>query len=76
MNPQRKIALGGALAAIAGAGITLSAVLGWSSFDRPWGFGLGFVFGVASGAGVVLALSGLLGCRQRAQVNPQTPRNT
>ena len=49
MNTRRKIALGGALAAIAGAGIALFSILGWSSIGRPWGFGLGFVFGVCCG---------------------------
>jgi hypothetical protein len=65
MDSRRKIALGGALAAIAGAGITLSSILGWSSIGGPLGFGLGFVFGVAAGVGVAVALSGLWECRHR-----------
>ena len=60
MNTQQKISFGSALASIAGAGIALSAIFGWTSLVRPWGFLVGFVLGVAAGAGVVLAIAGLL----------------
>jgi predicted ABC-type sugar transport system permease subunit len=60
MDTQKKLSLGSALAAIAGAGIALSAILGWTSLVRPWGFLVGFVLGVAAGAGVALAITGLL----------------
>jgi len=60
MNTQQKISLGSALASMAGTGIALSAIFGWTSLDRPWGFLVGFVLGVAAGAGVVLAIAGLL----------------
>ena len=56
MNTQQKISLGSALASMAGTGIALSTIFGWTSLDRPWGFLVGFV----SGAGVVLAIAGLL----------------
>lgn len=59
MNTRQKISLGSALASIAGAGIALFAILGWTSIARPWGFLLGLLFGIAAGAGVALALSGL-----------------
>ena len=51
MNTRKKISLGAALASIAGMGITLSAILGWTSLTRPWGFLLGLLFGIATGAG-------------------------
>ena len=60
MNTRQKISLGSALATIAGTGIALSAILGWTSLIRPWGFLQGLVLGVASGAGVALAIAGLL----------------
>ncbi len=60
MNPQQKISLGAALASLAGTGIALSSIFGWISLVRPWGFLIGFVFGIAAGAGVVLAIAGLL----------------
>ena len=60
MNTRQKISLGSALATIAGTGIALSAILGLTSLIRPWGFLLGLVLGVASGAGVALAIAGLL----------------
>ena len=60
MNPQQKISLGAALASMAGTGIALSSIFGWTSLVRPWGFLVGFVFGVAAGAGVVLAIAGLV----------------
>ena len=60
MNTRQKISLGSVLASLAGTGIALSTILGWSSLVRPWGFLVGFVLGVAAGAGVVLAVAGLL----------------
>ena len=54
-----KISFGSALASIAGTGIALSAVLGWTSLQRPWGFLLGLLLGVAAGVGVALAIAGL-----------------
>jgi divalent metal cation (Fe/Co/Zn/Cd) transporter len=60
MNPQQKISLGAALASLAGTGIALSSIFGWTSLDSPLGFLIGFVFGIAAGAGVVLAIAGLL----------------
>ena len=60
MNPQQKISLGAALASLAGTGIALSSIFGWTSLVRPWDFLVGFVFGVAAGAGVVLAIVGLM----------------
>jgi hypothetical protein len=60
MASQKKLGLGAALAAFAGAGIVLSMILDWTSLARPWGFILGFVFGVAAGTGVALAIAGLL----------------
>jgi len=59
MNTMKKISFGAALASIAGTGIALSAVLGWTSLQRPWGFLLGLLLGVAAGVGVVLAVAGL-----------------
>ena len=44
---------------MAGTGIALSAVLGWTSLQRPWGFLLGLLLGVAAGVGVALAIAGL-----------------
>jgi len=64
LERKKKIALGSALSAIAGAGITLTAILGWASLARPWGFLLGFVLGVMSGIGVALAIAGLLESRR------------
>ena len=60
MDTQKKISLGSALSVIAVTGIVLSAIFGWTSLVRPWGFLLGFVLGIASGLGVTLAIAGLL----------------
>lgn len=60
MTSQKKLGIGAALAAIAGAGIAISLILDWTSLARPWGFILGFVFGVAAGTGVVLTVAGML----------------
>ena len=50
MNTRQKISFGSALASIAGTGIALSAVLGWTSLQRPWGFLWGLLLGAADGA--------------------------
>lgn len=64
MDARQKTSIGSALAAIAGAGITLTAIFGWASLVRPWGFLLGFVLGVAAGTGAALAIAGLLELRR------------
>jgi hypothetical protein len=64
MDARQKTSLGSALATVGGAGIALSAILGWTSLVRPWGFLLGFVLGVAAGAGAALAIAGLLEYRR------------
>jgi hypothetical protein len=64
MDTVQRISLGSALAAIGGTGIALSAILGWTALVRPWGFLLGFVLDVAAGAGVALAIAGLLDRRR------------
>ena len=55
MNTRQKISFGSALASIAVTGIALSAVLGWTSLQPPWGF----LLGVAAGVGVAFAIAGL-----------------
>jgi hypothetical protein len=64
MNSQAKIVIGGALAALGGAGISLSSIFGWVALSRPWGFLLGFILGISTGIGVVLAIVGMLECRR------------
>jgi hypothetical protein len=64
MNARQRTALGSALASIGGAGIALSAIFDWTSLTRPWGFLLGFTWGLASGLGVALAVAGLLEMRR------------
>ena len=60
MNTQQKISFGSVLTSFAGAAIVLSSILDWVALDRPWGFLLGFLLGLAAGVGVVLVISGLL----------------
>lgn len=64
MDARQKTAIGAVLDTLAGVGIALSIVFGWTSIDRPWGFLLGFLLGLASGLGTVLVISGLLGMRK------------
>jgi predicted ABC-type sugar transport system permease subunit len=66
MNTQTKLGLGSAMATVAALGIVLSLLLEWSAAPRPWGFLLGFVFGVLAGLGVTLAVTGLIE-RRRGQ---------
>ena len=64
MKAQKKTALGSALAAVSGAGIALSAIFGWTSLPRPWGFLLGFIMGILTGIGTALAIHGLIESRK------------
>jgi hypothetical protein len=57
---RQKLGAGSALSTIGALGIVLNAFLGWSEVGAPWSFLLGFVFGVMSGAGVALVISGLV----------------
>ena len=60
MGSQQKIAIGAVLCVFGAMSIFLSAILGWSALDRPWGFLLGFLSGVSAGSGAVLVIAGLL----------------
>jgi len=60
LDTQQKLGIGSALAVIGAAGIVIGPMLGFSSLAWPWGFVLGFVFGILAGAGVALAVSGLI----------------
>ena len=60
MKSSSKLGLGSVLAVLGGAGIILGLILGAGDLGRPWSFLLGFIFGIASGMGVALSISGLL----------------
>lgn len=60
LAPTAKLALGAALAAIGGTSILLSLTLGWTELPGPWSFILGFCGGLSGGAGVALAVCGLV----------------
>jgi predicted ABC-type sugar transport system permease subunit len=66
VSAQTKLGLGSAMATVAALGIVLSLLLEWSAAPRPWGFLLGFVFGVLAGLGVTLVVTGLIE-RRRGQ---------
>ena len=66
LSSQQKLGLGSLLAVIGAFGIVVGAFAGWSSFDRPWSFLLGFVFGVLAGTGAALSVSGLIDRRSDA----------
>lgn len=56
MNTQQKISIGSALTSVAGTGIALSAIFGWTTPALPWSFLVDIILGVATGTGVVLAI--------------------
>ena len=60
MKSEKKLGVGSLFSVVGAAGIILGPILGFSDLARPWSFVLGFVFGVLSGVGVALAISGLL----------------
>jgi len=64
MRSVKKLSLGSVLAIFGAAGIIFGSLLGFTELARPWSFILGFIFGVLSGLGVALAISGLLETRK------------
>jgi len=64
MKSVKKLSLGSVLAIFGAAGIIFGSLLGFTELARPWSFILGFIFGVLSGLGVALAISGLLETRK------------
>jgi hypothetical protein len=66
LTPRQRLALGSALAAVGGAIIVLSLLLGWNELPRPWSFLVGLAAGLTGGIGVPLAVCGLLHCGPRA----------
>lgn len=61
---QQRLGAGAILAVLGGLGMTLGPTLGVSSLGEPWSFLAGFVDGVVTGIGVVLAVSGLIQVRR------------
>lgn len=60
LSSRQKLGLGSPLTVIGAIGIVVGPVAGWSDFDRPWSFLMGFGFGVSAGLGVALCVSGLI----------------
>lgn len=63
-DARKRMALGAALASMAGLFIVLSAVVGWSGAAQPWGFLLGLILGILAGLGATLTVSGLIEYRR------------
>ncbi len=60
MSNQIKLGLGSVLSTFGALGMVLSLLLEWTAAPEPWGFLLGFVFGVAAGLGATLVIIGLI----------------
>ncbi len=58
--PKKKLGIGAALAACGSLGIFLGLILGAGDLERPWGFLLGLLLGIATGCGAALSVFGLL----------------
>jgi len=65
MSSEFKLGMGSLLSTFGALGIVLSMILEWTAAPRPWGFLLGFIFGVAAGVGVLLSITGLVEFRNR-----------
>ena len=61
MSNQMKLGLGSLLSTFGALGLILSVSMNWTAAPEPWGFVLGFVFGLTAGLGAVLAIAGLVG---------------
>ena len=60
LSSEQKLGVGSVLAVMGALGIIFGALSGGSTLGRPWSFLLGFVFGVLTGMGATLAISGLI----------------
>jgi hypothetical protein len=60
MTKQNRVGIGSVLSTFGALGVVLSMILEWTSAPEPWGFLLGFVFGVAAGLGATLVITGLV----------------
>jgi hypothetical protein len=60
LSSRQKLGFGSLLGIIGAFGIVVGPLIGWSDFDRPWSFLLGFTFGVLGGVGASLGVSGLI----------------
>jgi hypothetical protein len=67
----RRLALGAMLGLIGATVVILSILSRWTELARPWSFLIGFVGGVAGGAGAAISVCGLIGLR-RARTSGQT----
>ena len=76
LSPVHKLALGSALAAVGGSIIVFSLLFGWNGLPRPWSFLVGLAGGLTGGAGVALAVCGLVHCARRSlRRNPDPHRS-
>lgn len=64
MNIKQKMIFGAVLSICGGISMALGPAFGFSNLGVPWSFITGFTFGVISGLGSVLAISGLVGTYQ------------
>jgi hypothetical protein len=65
MEWQQKTGVGAALSVLGAICMVVLPILGVTEIGRPWSFLLGFVIGVITGLGAVLAVSGLLDRRRQ-----------
>lgn len=64
MTTKLKIGLGSLLALLGACGIVLGSTFGLSHLDSPQSFIIGFTFGIISGIGTPLTISGLIEYRR------------
>ncbi|MBN1222010.1 MAG: hypothetical protein JXB23_02085 [Candidatus Aminicenantes bacterium] len=64
MKLSTKLGLGSLSGILGAAGIIIGPMVGFSDLARPWSFILGFTFGLLTGLGAALAISGLLDRRK------------
>lgn len=64
MTTKQKIGLGSLLILLGGGGIVLGPTFGLSHLDSPWSFITGFIYGIISGIGIPLTISGLIEYRR------------
>ena len=64
-SPSRMMSIGACLGVLGGIGMSLAPTMGATELARPWGFVVGLLVGLCTGAGAALTVGSLIERRHR-----------